>query len=303
MFNVQSSIASSFVSAIRRCLALMLISALALGSSIAVAQSETPPLIDPLAPGEAPKTIALVSAVGGQMNFVSARYEANKFDHFKRVPIEVPNQALNHSVLRGLERAIERIQPTSTRIMLTVRAADISNLMDSSRPRVVADDLLEQLKGFEKRKDWDLIIAVTPRYQHSGTDRMADKLWGIGAYIYGVESAKIDDDLIPFEIDTSEEVKKADGSGNTRVSKWVAPYAYLKFTVYDAKTLTILRTVDRLDARKVGNPDCIATNVFNCFTLAQYGNMIDTMAERTAAAGVTGKVEGRVTMSEPRQVK
>ncbi len=267
---------------------------------------DTPALIAAPVPGAAPKTYALVSAVGSVFQMVAAKYvTGSNIDPFRRLQLPVKDQALNYSVLRGLDRAVAQVDPGAKRILLTVPAADIEGLGQSQRAQAVSDDLLKRLQGFEQRMAWDEIIAVTPRYQHSGTSRMGDKLWGIGAYIYALESANIAGDnesgSSAIDIDITEDVRTPDQKRTTS-KNYVAPYAYLRFTVYDAKTLKVLRTVDRLDARKMADPKCAATNVFNCFTPDQYAVMLDSIAETTAAAGIAGKVTGRVEMSDVKVV-
>jgi hypothetical protein len=272
------------------------------------AQAETPPLLEPLKPGEAPKKIALVSAVGAQFQFVGAKYSTgSNLDPYDRVQIDMDKDGLNLSVLRGLDRAVARVQPTSERYIIAVPAANLKGLSQGQRARAVADDLLKRLQGLQERKDWDYIIAVTPRYAHSGTNRMGDKLWGIGAYIYGLESARrtSGDNLTSFEAMEAaggEDVRQLDGKGTTNSPQFVAPFAYLRFTVYDAKTLNVIRSVDRLDSRKMGSRDCTSNHVYNCFNPKQYAEMIDGIAERSAVAGIIGKIEGRVEVGDTKVV-
>ncbi len=68
------------------------------------------------------------------------------------------------------------------------------------------------------------------------------------------------------------------------------------------KTLTVLRVVDKLEARKMAEPSCSALNVYRCFTHEQYGEFINDLTERTASAGVTGAAPGRVELGEVKVV-
>jgi hypothetical protein len=260
------------------------------------------PLIDPAAAGAAPRKIALVSAVGNVLHMVSAKQVVgSNMDPFSRLQLNIPDQRLNNTVLRGMDRAVGRIDPTAERVLLHVSAPDLSKTTHNDRANVTSADLLDKLRGFDERKNWDLIIAATPRYQHSGFDRMGDKLWGLGVYIYGLESAQVSsisgfESFAPMEEDVVT-IKQKYASTKT----FVAPFAYLRFTVFDAKTLKVIRTVDKLEARKTADPDCAALKIADCFTPDQLAVMIDRMAERTATAGVAGKI-GTVEASDPKLV-
>lgn len=272
--------------------------------------TQTQPLLDPPKPGEAPKTIALISAVGGQFQYVEAKYQTgSNIDPYKRVQVNIPSQTLNLSVLRGLDEAIAQVHPESNRVLLTIPAAPIDGLGQLQRAEAVTAHLVKSLQAIEQRQAWDFIVAVTPRYQHGGSNLMGDKLWGLGAYIYPLESANVQSEgssessgLDAIEIDASEEVNLTGGQGRARAKQWVAPFAYLRFTLYDAKTMREIRSVERLDARKTADPKCTSTHVFNCFSQLDYAKMVLDIAQRSASAGVVGKLQGRVEVGETKRI-
>jgi hypothetical protein len=265
-------------------------------------------LIDPPAPNTPPRRIALVSGVGSVMHYVEAKQEVgSRIDPFVRRQVEIPSQGLNTMVLRGLDSAIAQIDPSAERILLQIAPPSLEGVSHNQRHEVVANDMRTKLTGFAEREKWDLIVAVSPRYQHSGFNRMGDKLWGLGVYVYGLESAQIGDagGELPSDFETftspDEDVATPD-KGRARANKFVAPYAFLRFTVYNAKTMEVVRVLDRLDARKTADPNCTAVNVAKCFSTAQYVEMIANQAERTAVAGVRGGRTGTVEMKDARVV-
>jgi hypothetical protein len=277
------------------------------GASAQVAL-QSPPLLEPAKPGEAPKTIALVSAVGGQFQVVQARdATASRIDPFVRKQLTISSQVLNHAVLRGLDEAVAQVQPQSNRVLLTVPALDVNGLGQADRAKAVASHLLKGLQALEQRKDWDYIIAVTPRYEQSATQNMGQRLWGMGTFIYPLESARVEvqnEDGVTesVDLDATEDVRTIDGKP-ARSQQYVAPYAYLRFTLYDSKTLAVIRSVDRLDARKTADPNCTAHHISDCFKPLDHAQMMLTLAERSASAGILGKLPaGRVEVGETKRV-
>ncbi len=275
-----------------------------LGVGVVSAQPASEALISAPAPGSRPKVYALVSAVGAQMQLVRQRQVvgSNVLDHFTRTQMPVPDQALNYTVLRGVSRAVARVDPQARQVLLKFEAPVLDNVHQSARAQAALDALLSSLQTLEARKDWDEIIAVTPRYAHAGTNQMGDKLWGIGIYVQPLETAQLEGAETPLAMDTTDELL-TDGIETARSETFVAPYAYLRFTVLDAKTLKVIRTLDRMDARKTAGKDCDAIDVYKCFSSAQYATMLDTLTERTALRGVGGdERSGSVEMKEPQRV-
>jgi hypothetical protein len=264
-------------------------------------------LIDPPAPGAAPKTYALISAVGTTLNMVSSKYQTgSNIDPFGRKQIEVGSQALNNVVLLGLEKAVERIDPDSKRLLLHVSLPDLEGVGHNAKPRAISEDMFRKLQVFEDRQKWDTIITVTPRYQHSGVNRMGDKLWGIGFFIHDLDSARLSDNDLPSDFESfapmEEDVSTTKSGVRARSNKFVAPYAYLRFTVYDAKTLQVIRVLDRLDARKTIDPDCNALRLSDCFNSEQMVKLMVSQTERSVTAGVTGGKTGTVELKDPKLV-
>ncbi len=263
-------------------------------------QKSDAPLIDAPTPGAAPRKIALVSAVGNILNVINAKQSAgSRLDPFERQPLVMPGQTLNNTVLRGMDKAVSRVDASAQTVLLHVQAPNLNDVLDTEKSKVTAADLLQKLQAFEDRKNWDLIIAVTPRYAHVGTDNMADRLWGLGLYVQALESADVGG-VSSFSLATEEAI--TEDKQFVQVKNFVATYAYLRFTVYDAKTLAVLRTIDKMEARKTGDPECSGAKIFKCFSPEQHASMLDRVAERAAVAAVAGRA-GFVTASEPKLVE
>lgn len=285
-----------------------------LGSSWAQAQSAvavvapaaisaTPDsLIAPAVPGAKPKVYGLVSAVGAQLHVVRLREQAgSNMEPYVRNRVDIPDQRLNFTVLRSIDQAVARVDPQAKRVLMQFASPNLDAWPANSRHEGAARALFAALKDVPARMEWDEIIAVTPRYAQLGENRMGDKLWGIGLYVQPLESNRISglDGFAEF-IDSAEDTVSTKGELSSATT-FVAPYAYLRFTVLDAKTLQVLRTYDRLDSRKIADQKCAAIDVFKCFDAEQFGTMVEKITERAAVRGITGG-KGLVDMPEPKRV-
>ncbi len=256
-------------------------------------------LIIPTAPGAKPKVYGLVSAVGAQLNIVRQKQQAgSNLDPFERNILSVPDQRLNFTVLRAVDRAVARVDPQAQRVMMQFAAPTLDGVAQNQRHEVAAKALFDALKGVSERQQWDEIIAITPRYSQLGEGRMGNRLWGIGLYVQPLGSNSItgQDGFGEF-IDSEEDTVSTKGE-MASATTFVAPFAYLTFTVLDAKTLKVIRVVETLDSRKVADKNCEALDVFKCFDAEQYGTMVERIAERAAVRGVTGS-KGTVEMPLP----
>ena len=262
-------------------------------------------LIGPPVPGAKPKTYALVSAVGSQIQIVRQKFQTGtNTEPYERSQLAIPGQALNNSVLRGLDRAVGRVDPKAERVLLHVNIPPAEQLSQYDRASAATDALLVALKNLPIRQEWDEIIAVTPRYMQGSSDRLGTKLWGIGVFVQPLQSGAKNSAADRVDFSNTDDDVFTLGSDTAVDDTFVAPYAYLRFTVFDAKTMKVLRTLDRTDARKTAVKNCETTDLFKCFNPDQYATMIDTLAERTAGRGITGVQPrgGSVEIGETKRV-
>jgi hypothetical protein len=262
-------------------------------------------LIGPPVPGAKPKTYALVSAVGSQLQIVRLKFgTGSNLEPYERTQLPMPNQALNNAVLRGLDGAVGRVDPSAKRVLLHVNIPTNDTLVQSERAQAATDKLMRLLGNMPERQQWDEIIAVTPRYMRASSNRMGTQLWGIGIYVQPLDAKRNDNSgLEDTELMGFDEETNTIGAESLSSTVFVAPYSYLRFTVLDAKTLKVIRTLDRTDYRKTTNPDCTDANLFKCFTPEQHSQMIETLTERTAARGIAGVNRGgSVEMKDVRVV-
>ena len=249
-------------------------------SALSVAQTaETPK----------PKVYALISAVGDQFTWVTQRQSvgSNVLDNFRREVVKVPNNALNASILKGLDRAIEQKDPGSVRILATLNALEMEGVHPTDREKVAMKKLLAALETLPQRKDWDTIIVVTPKFQFSGRKGMGTKLEGIGVYVQPLESGSLSgDDGAEILGSEGEETITPEGKPGKRSSRYVAPYNYTQTWVFDAKTLKVLESSARYEFQRIFDNESTAINVARSISVEKLGEILSNFVERSVARGV-----------------
>ncbi len=234
----------------------------------------------------AAKTFALVSAVGDQFQMVRQKEQVGShLENFTRQSLTVPDQALNHAVLRGLDRAVAAEFPDSNRVFLAVRTdATIQAALPQDREALTMKRVLDLMEANPARKDWDQIIIVTPKWLMAERRGMGSKLAGIGVYVQplGPLSEGFDDPVLTDSVeDTDRE--------STQSRRFVAPFFYVQVTTLDAKTLKVIKSESRFDFRKIVNKDSAALDVMAAFTPEQLAAHVERFVETSALRSVTNQ--------------
>ena len=249
--------------------------------------AQTPP--NTIAPPK-PKVYALISAVGDQFTYVTQKQSvgSNVLDNFSRQVIKVPNDAINASVLKGLDNAIAQRDPGSKRILARLNAFEMEGVRPIDREKVAMKKLLEALEKFPQRQEWDLIIVVTPKFQFSERKGMGSKLEGIGVYVQPLEGGTLRDDAgADIMGSDGEDTVSPDGKPSNRTSKtYVAPYNYTQTWVFDAKTLKVLDQSARYDFIRIFDQESTAINVANSIPPEKLATIFTNFVEKSVARGV-----------------
>ena len=232
------------------------------------------------------KTFALVSAVGDQFQMVRQKEQVGShLENFSRQTLTVPDQALNHAVLRGLDRAVAAEYPDSNRVFLAVRSdMAIQAAYPQDREALTMKRVLDLMETHPARKDWDQIIVVVPKWLMSERQGMGSKLSGIGIYVQplGPLSEGFDDGLM------SDSVENTDRE-STQSRRFVAPFFYVQVTTLDAKTMKVIKSESRYDFRKIVNKDSSSLDVMAAFTPEQLATHVERFVETSALRSVTNQ--------------
>ena len=232
------------------------------------------------------KTFALVSAVGDQFQYVRQKESVGShLENFTRQTLNVPDQVLNHAVLRGLDRAVAAEYPDSNRLFMAVRSdASIAQASPQDREALTMKRVLGLLETNPARKDWDQIIVVVPKWLMSERQGMGSKLSGIGIYVQplGPLSEGFDDGLMPDVAETTDRE-------STLSRRFVAPFFYVQVTTLDAKTMKVIKSESRYDFRKIVNKDSSALDVMAAFTPEQLASHVERFVETSALRSVTNQ--------------
>ena len=236
-----------------------------------------------------PRVYALISTVGDQITIVTQKQSvgSNILDKYRRDVFKIPGNALNASILKGLDRAIEQKEPGSTRILATLNALEMEGVRPIDREKVAMTKLLATLEKMPQRMEWDTIIVITPKFQFSERKGMGTKLEGIGIYIQPLESGKLSaDDGSEILGSEGEETITPDGKEGKRSSRFVAPYNYTQTWVFDARTLKVLETSARYEFQRVYDQNSTAINVAQSIPLEKMAEILSNFVERSVARGV-----------------
>jgi hypothetical protein len=235
-----------------------------------------------------PKTIALVSAVGGQFSYVRQKQSVgSNLDPYIRQNVEMPDQTINNAVLRGLDRAMGAEFPNSTRVLLHVShdkaAADV---LPQDREAHIFKRVLGLVEAMPERQKWDEIIVVTPKWFMSERAGMGSKLVGVGLYVQPLQGAEIGGD---FGMGVPEDDVETVDRRKTTSKTFVAPFFYTTVTTLDANTLKVLKREIRHDYRKIVDPDATAIDIQNAIPLDKLAGMIERFVETSALRSLTDK--------------
>lgn len=277
---------------------LSFVKVLAVGvlSTSAIAQTPAQPPLPAVTgtPATTPKTYALVSAVGDQINYVRQRMQTGtNFEGYRRATLQINDKSIDSAVLRGMDRVLARREPDSQRVFLRLSPGELDNVLPEHRERVALDKLKTELAKLPQRDTWDRIIIITPHYRMSEMRGLAGKLHGVGVYIQGMDT-NVDELNSPITggqlAVEGPETKMPDGSTGTRSSKYIALYAYTQIWVLDAKSLAVLQNDAWLFDEKIYDPQSASLDVARQLTPDQLAARFEAFTERAAGRALASTV-------------
>jgi len=274
----------------------------ALFATAGAARCETPAST---AAKSAPKTYALVSAVGDRITYVRQRMQTGtSLEGYSRATLSMSDRSVDVAVLRGMDRVLARREPDSQRVFLRLSAGELDGVLPEDRERVALEKLRAELQKLPQRTQWDRIYIITPHYRISEMRGLAGKLHGVGIYVQGLET-NVDGPNNPITggqlTIEGPETKLPDGQPGVRSSKYVALYSHTQMWVLDAKTLGVIANESWLFDEKIYDPQSEALDVAKMLSPEQLAERFESFAERAAGRALAQTVP-IVEPGEPRIV-
>ena len=203
-----------------------------------------------------PKTYALIAAIGEEFTTVTETARVGThLSPYRRTTEKVPDNILNRLALHSLDKAIAAIDPSSTRIYMSLPAAQVDRVTPSKRDSAAIAAITAELAKMPQRVDWDRIVVATPAFRALARDGMASKLQGFGVFNEPQCQAGCPNWRMPGSDVAAEPLDGVDAvsSDNTtfKAKTYVAPYSYIKVWVLDPKTLEILDMQQGFDSKKL----------------------------------------------------
>ena len=256
---------------------------------------------------QAPPVIALLAAVGDQMNVVRQKESVgSNLDPFNRRVVPLPGQAINMAVLRGLDRGIAQEDPSARRVLLrwsppAELLQSLNELRGPARDDALLQALLSYLRELPQRQEWDRIEAVLPAYFRAEVRGMGSKLQGIGIYVQPLDRGFdiTEEGLVDDPNDTRGYSTVDPKTGRVRTARsFVAPYMYFERITLDARSLEVLARKRQLDNIKFHDPMSEERDVSAHLSQADLMGRLLSLAERSAYQSIRGK-QGTVEVTAP----
>jgi len=208
-----------------------------------------------------PRTYALVAAIGEHFDQVhEVQSTGSHLSPFRHKASTVPNNALNRLALHSLDKAIASIDPSSTRIYLTLPPAQMDGVPPWQRDSVAIASVVAALDKYPQRSEWDRILVATPAYRSLDQNGMAGKLQGFGIFNEPLCQAGCENSLLPGP-GRGIIPEPPDGIPATtmddqpiKARTYIAPFSYIEVWVLDPKTLAVLDKQQVFDSQKLAEP-------------------------------------------------
>jgi hypothetical protein len=124
-----------------------------------------------------PKVYALIAAIGEEFTTVTETARVGThLSPYRRTTEKVPDNILNRLALHSLDKAIGTIDPASTRIYMSLPAAQVDRVTPSKRDGAAIGAVTAELAKMPQRLEWDRIVVATPAFRALARDGMASKL-------------------------------------------------------------------------------------------------------------------------------
>jgi len=234
-----------------------------------------------------PKTYMVIAAVGEQFTVMfrvsSVALGTNIKPNFRRRSVTVRNNVLNRFVLRSMDEAIAKVDPTSKRLFMTLRAKDMDAVKPQERERVAIDEIVADLKGMPEREDWDRIVIVTPAYKAFDYNGVDGELAGFGVFYQPHGNTDMQTGGMRY-FDGEDAITPENMF--VRTSIYAAPFSMIEIWVLDPKTLAVLDKQQRYDNVKLFDPRSDSVTIVGNVKPEVLFDKFSTLVDRSVTAAV-----------------
>ncbi len=255
----------------------------------------------PAEPPPKPRVHALVAAVGNKFNVIYE--EASVGSHvspYKRSTMDVPDGELNRIVLKGLDTAIAKSDPSGERIYLALTPPQ------SRRVGTSGESLLRWIRQeLEKlpRERWDTVLVAMPAYRPQSRERMPTRIEGLGIFAQPLCQSDPESCERGRAPTTGAESMTPQGE-KIQSNHFVAPYSFIEVWVLDPKTLNVLDRGVSLEHQKLYDPNSASLNLFdNVRSDVLADRFVGLIQSSVAAAVAETERRGTVQVKERGAVK
>lgn len=278
------------------------------GAAPAPAPTEEQVLPAPSGNIDKPNVVAVMAAVGDRLSMSRQQMSTGThIDPTRRKTIRVPDQILNASVLRGLDRGISQEYPDAARVLLAWTPPEalqqqLDDIKGLDRDKLLLDAVIEHLRAVPLRAQWDRIELIIPKYRRFEANGMGNKLQGIGVFVQPLASNKdlLDESMPPGDSDGDQRVVNPNTGEVVRKSTFVAPYMFFERVTLDPRTLAVVKRQAQYEATKYHDPMSESIDVAGHLPPSLLAEKIDELAERAAYQSIRGK--SSVEVSAPKAV-
>jgi hypothetical protein len=210
---------------------------------------------------EKPRVYALVAAIGehfDQVHEVSST--GSHISPYRHKASTVSSNLLNRLALHSLDKAIATIDPSGTRIYLSLPAAQMDSAAPSERDNVAIAAVVAALEKMPQRLEWDRIVVATPAYRALDQNGMAGKLQGFGIFNQSLCQGGCGSPFVPGPGPGLAPEPPGGIAAITmddtpiKARTFVAPFSYIEIWVLDPKTLAVLDKQQGFDSQKLAEP-------------------------------------------------
>jgi hypothetical protein len=248
------------------------------------------------APGKG-RAYALVAAMGDRLMAThEVKRTGSNLPPYRRTGLEAPDNVLNRLVLAGLDEAVGKMEPTSTRTHLAIAVR--SPRTDSTSMEAEAlEAVVAHLRARPERSAWDRIVVATPAYRTLKVDGMPTRSQGFGVFMQPLCQSQqgacgMDTDGTSS---SAAETVQTPGGETIKANQFVAPYVFLKVWILDPRTLEVIESQEIFEYQKMWDPKADTTDLSEVIPKRVLAAQIVKLAEHATEEAVK-RTELRATV-------